>query len=204
MIIYYQIIPSFFLDFICWYSSLILPPWEQSFFSSWKFNFTADFCLCILWIIWVYTHWFTFHRVSKIVTCFGVHRAELAKKPMNESMPCEAEWARGWQGVRTEVGVTCRRTVMGWGGCCAVPKWEIKVNSHHHKILLSNQLLFGPRLLRCGFKFLPCCVSGLFEGVALVSQEGGDKGYLWEGLQQGAARGTCRLIVFVQLTQAAC
>lgn len=31
------------------------------------------------------------HRVSKSVTCFGVHPAELAKKPMNESMTCEAE-----------------------------------------------------------------------------------------------------------------
>lgn len=93
---------------------------------------------------------------------------------------------------RVARGTHWRRGGLRWGrgGCCGVPKWEIKVNSHHHKILLSNQLLFGPRLLRCGFKFLPCCVSGLFEGVALVSheREGCERRCLGGGVATGLRR----------------
>lgn len=96
----------------------------------------------------------------------------------------------GRKGYALRLGLLAGWLRWGWGGCCDVPKWEIKVNSHHHKILLSNQLLFGRRLLRCGFKFLPCCVSGLFEGVALVSHEveGWERRCLWGGVATGLRR----------------
>lgn len=114
------------------------------------------------------------------------------------SLP-ESQWMKVWRvrqskrvreggkGYARRSGLLAGGLRWGWGGCCGVPKWEIKVNSHHHKILLSNQLLFGPRLLRCGFKFLPCCVSGLFEGVALVSHEGEEweRRCLWGGVATG-------------------
>lgn len=161
-----------------------------------KIDFSTKVIVIFFWICFVYNrhayipkvkHFTGYQRVSPVL---GFTQLSLPKSQWMKVWRVRQTKREGGKGYALTSGLLAGGLRWGRGGCCGVPKWEIKVNSHHHKILLSNQLLFGPRLLRCGFKFLPCCVSGLFEGVALVSHEveGWERRCLWGGVATGLRR----------------
>lgn len=182
--------------------------WRKWLFSSSLSNyFPASFFIFKNWFFhqgnrYFFRICFVYNRhayIPKVKHFTGYQRVSPALGFTQLSLP-KSQWMKVWRvrqtkreggkGYALTSGLLAGGLRWGRGGCCGVPKWEIKVNSHHHKILLSNQLLFGPRLLRCGFKFLPCCVSGLFEGVALVSHEveGWERRCLWGGVATGLRR----------------